>query len=118
MRQVVPVPEAITVRERHSFVQLPPQVQAARARSPRRLFRHRLHGLRDADRRADNKRFIARHRLQKKDPTARVSEAVEPIVYYVDRGAPEPVRSALLEGARWWNQAFEAIGYKDAFASK
>ena len=60
------------------------------------------------------KRFIARHRLQKKDPNARVSEAVEPIVYYVDRGAPEPVRSALLEGARWWNQAFEAIGYKDA----
>ncbi len=43
------------------------------------------------------------------------SEAVEPIVYYVDRGAPEPVRSALVEGARWWNQAFEAIGYKDAF---
>jgi hypothetical protein len=61
------------------------------------------------------KRFITRHRLQKKDPSARVSEAVEPIVYYVDRGAPEPVRSALVEGARWWNQAFEAIGYKDAF---
>jgi hypothetical protein len=61
------------------------------------------------------KRYIARHRLQKKDPNARVSEAVKPIVYYVDRGAPEPVRSALLEGARWWNQAFEAIGYKDAF---
>jgi hypothetical protein len=60
------------------------------------------------------KRFIARHRLQKKDPSARVSEPVEPIVYYVDRGAPEPVRSALLEGARWWNDAFEAIGYKDA----
>src|SRR5688572_32397735 len=64
------------------------------------------------------KRFIARHRLQKKDPAARVSEAVEPIVYYVDRGAPEPVRSALLDGARWWNQAFEAIGYKDAFRSE
>jgi hypothetical protein len=60
------------------------------------------------------KRFIARHRLEKKDPSARVSEPVEPIVYYVDRGAPEPVRSALLEGARWWNDAFEAIGYKDA----
>ena len=56
-----------------------------------------------------------RHRLEKKDPSAPVSEAVEPIVYYVDRGAPEPVRSALLEGARWWNEAFEAAGYKDAF---
>lgn len=56
-----------------------------------------------------------RHRLEKKDPAAEISEAVEPIVYYVDRGAPEPVRSALLEGASWWNAAFEAAGYRDAF---
>src|SRR5437879_2004188 len=61
------------------------------------------------------KRFIARHRLEKKDPRAAVSEPVQPIVYYLDRGAPEPIRSALLEGARWWNQAFEAAGYKNAF---
>ena len=61
------------------------------------------------------KRFTARHRLEKKDPTAAMSEPVEPIVYYLDRGAPEPIRSALLEGARWWNQAFEAAGYKNAF---
>ncbi len=59
--------------------------------------------------------FGARHRLEKVDPTAEVSEAVEPIVYYLDRGAPEPVRSALLDGARWWAEAFEAAGYKDAF---
>ena len=44
-----------------------------------------------------------------------MSEAVEPIIYYLDRGAPEPIRSALLDGARWWNQAFEAAGYKNAF---
>ena len=56
-----------------------------------------------------------RHRLKKKDPTAALSEAVEPIVFYLDRGAPEPVRSALLDGARWWSQAFEAAGYKDAY---
>ena len=61
------------------------------------------------------KRFIIRHRLKKKNPSARRSEAVEPIIYYVDRGAPEPIRSALVEGASWWNQAFEAAGYKDAF---
>ena len=59
--------------------------------------------------------YGARHRLEKVDPSAPVSEAVEPIVYYLDRGAPEPVRSALLEGARWWAEAFEAAGYKDAF---
>ena len=64
------------------------------------------------------KRFIYRHRLEKKDPNAAVSEAKEPIIYYLDRGTPEPVRSALLDGGRWWNQAFEAAGYKNAFQFK
>ncbi|MFM8962807.1 MAG: zinc-dependent metalloprotease, partial [Sphingomonadales bacterium] len=53
--------------------------------------------------------------LEKKDPTAAISEAVKPIIYYLDNGTPEPIRSALLEGGRWWNQAFEAAGYKNAF---
>ena len=115
VRQVVPVPEAITVRQRHSFVQLPPDGFKPRVSDPRAGY----FGIDYMDfatpiHEPITKRFIARHRLQKKDPSARVSEAVEPIVYYVDRGAPEPVRSALLEGARWWNQAFEAIGYRDA----
>jgi hypothetical protein len=60
-------------------------------------------------------RFVIRHRLEKVDPTAAVSEAKEPIIYYLDPGTPEPIRSALLEGASWWNEAFEAIGYKNAF---
>jgi len=62
--------------------------------------------------------FGIRHRLHKLHPEAAISEAVEPIVYYLDPGVPEPVRSALLEGAGWWNQAFEAAGYKDAFQVK
>lgn len=115
VRQVVPVPEAITVRERHSFVQLPSAGFKPRVFDPRSGY----FGIDYMDfatpiEEPITKRFIARHRLQKKDPNARVSEAVKPIVYYVDRGAPEPVRTALLEGARWWNDAFEAIGYKDA----
>lgn len=64
------------------------------------------------------KRLLSRHRLAKKDPSAAMSEPVKAIVYYVDRGAPEPVRSALIEGASWWNQAFEAAGYKNAFIVK
>ena len=44
-----------------------------------------------------------------------MSDAVEPIVYYLDPGTPEPIRSALLDGARWWDQAFEAAGYRNAF---
>ncbi len=116
VRQVVPVPQAITVREHHSFVALPPAGFKPRVFDPRASY----FGINYMDfavpiEEPITKRFIARHRLQKKDPRARMSEAVTPLVYYVDRGAPEPVRSALLEGAGWWKQAFEAIGYKDAF---
>src|ERR1044071_30217 len=116
VRQVVPVPEAITVRERHSLVQLPPAGFKPRVFDPRAGYQDIAYmDFATPIEEPVTKRYITRHRLQKKDPTARVSEAVKPIVYYVDRGAPEPVRSALLEGARWWNQAFEAIGYKDGF---
>jgi hypothetical protein len=116
VRDVTPSPESITVREHHSFVQLPLSGYKPRAYDPRASF----FGIGFMDyatliSEPILKRFIARHRLEKKDPKAAVSEAVQPIVYYLDRGAPEPVRSALLEGARWWNQAFEAAGYKNAF---
>jgi hypothetical protein len=60
-------------------------------------------------------RYIPRHRLKKVDPTASMSDPVKPIVYYLDPGTPEPIRSALFDGARWWNQAFEAAGYRNAF---
>jgi hypothetical protein len=116
VRQVTPSPESITVREHHSFVQLPPPGYKPRIYDPRSSF----FGISYMDYATPVsepivKRFTARHRLEKKDPKAAVSEAVKPIVYYLDRGAPEPIRSALLEGARWWNQAFEAAGYKNAF---
>ena len=60
-------------------------------------------------------RYIRRHRLQKKDPAAAMSEPVKPIQYWVDSGAPEDVKKALIEGASWWNQAFEAAGFRNAF---
>jgi len=116
VRDVTPDPSAITVREHHSFVQLPPPGYKPRAYDPRSSF----FGISYMDYATPVsepivKRWAARHRLAKKDPAAAMSEPVEPIVYYLDRGAPEPIRSALLEGARWWNQAFEAAGYKNAF---
>jgi hypothetical protein len=116
VREVTPSPESITVREHHSFVQLPPPGYKPRVYDPRSSF----FGITYMDYATPVsepivKRFTARHRLEKKDPNAAVSEPVEPIIYYLDRGAPEPIRSALLEGARWWNQAFEAAGYKNAF---
>jgi Met-zincin/Domain of unknown function (DUF5117) len=116
VKQVTPSPESITVREHHSFVQLPPAGYKSRVYDPRASF----FGISYMDYATPVsepivKRFIARHRLEKKDPTAAISEPVQPIIYYLDRGAPEPIRTALLEGARWWNQAFEAAGYKNAF---
>jgi len=116
VRQVTPSPQSITVREHHSFAQLPPPGYKPRVYDPRSSF----FGIRYMDYATPIsepivKRFIARHRLEKKDPRAAMSEPVKPITYYLDRGAPEPIRSALLEGARWWNQAFETAGYKNAF---
>jgi hypothetical protein len=64
------------------------------------------------------KKYVIRHRLEKKNPELEISEAVEPIIYYLDPGTPEPVKSALLDGGRWWNQAYESIGFKDAFQVK
>ncbi|MGW8314402.1 MAG: zinc-dependent metalloprotease [Bacteroidales bacterium] len=61
------------------------------------------------------KRYIIRHRLEKKEPGKALSKAVEPIVYYLDPGTPEPIRSALLEGGNWWEEAFRSIGFEDAF---
>jgi hypothetical protein len=116
VRQVTPSPESITVREHHSFVQLPPPGYKPRANDPRSSF----FGVNYFDYATPisepiEKRLTARHRLEKKNPSAALSEPVTPIIYYLDRGAPEPIRSALLEGASWWNQAFEAAGYKNAF---
>ncbi|MDQ2989575.1 MAG: zinc-dependent metalloprotease [Pseudomonadota bacterium] len=60
-------------------------------------------------------RWQVRFRLEKTDPNAASSTVKKPIVFYVDRGAPEPVRSALIEGAGWWASAFEKAGFKDAY---
>jgi hypothetical protein len=107
---------AITLRQHHSFIQLPGQGYETRIADPRvgvngpTLYDYATPI--DEDRTI---RLAARHRLERTDPNADQSTAVEPILYYVDPGTPEPVRSALVDGAAWWNQAFEAAGYVDAF---
>ena len=116
IRSVTPAPNNVTVRQHHSFVQLPDNNYKPRKFDPRGgYFGMSYYDYATPISEPIEKRFINRHRLEKKDPIAAVSEAVEPIVYYLDPGTPEPIRSALLDGARWWNQAFEAAGYKDAY---
>ncbi len=118
---VVPDPRAVTVHMRHSFVRLPDDDYEPLPYDPRSGvigLRYATGGFVDYAKPVGERLgvdFGRRHRLHKVDPEAAVSEAVEPIIYYLDRGAPEPVRAALLEGARWWNQAFSAAGYRDAF---
>jgi len=119
IRSVTPDASSLTVGQHHSFVELPdnnykPRIYDARSGTYPMSYMDYATPVNESI----VKRFIYRHRLEKKNPNANVSEAVEPIIYYLDRGAPEPVRSALLEGASWWNQAFEAIGYKNAFQVK
>ena len=119
VRSVVPSPTSITVRQHHSFVELPDDGYTPRAFDPRAGYYPT--SFMDYASPIDEPmmiQFINRHRLEKKDPNAAMSEPIEPIVYYLDNGTPEPVRTALLEGARWWNQAFEAAGYIDAFQVK
>ena len=116
VREVTPTPGAITVREHHSLVALPPPGFVPRAHDPRSSFYNIAY--QDYATPLSEpivQRWTARHRLQKKDRAAALGEPVVPIVYYLDRGVPEPIRGALLDGARWWNDAFEAAGYRNAF---
>ena len=119
VQSVAPAASAITMRMHHSFVQLPDNNFKPRVFDPRSsyipvsFFDYSTPVTEHIE-----KFFIRRHRLVKKDPSAARSEAVNPIIYYLDNSTPEPIRSALLEGASWWNQAFEAAGFINAFQVK
>ena len=119
INSVAPAAEAITVRMHHSFVQLPDDKYIPRkydARSPFITNSYFDYSTPVAE--PIQKDFIIRHRLTKKDLLAAKSEAVKPIIYYLDNGTPEPIRTALMKGASWWNQAFEAAGFINAFQVK
>jgi hypothetical protein len=116
LTSVAATPEAVTVRQHHSFIELPDGGYRPRRFDPRAgyIYVDYMDFAVPIDQPL-KQRLITRHRMQKKDPNAERSDAVKPLVYYVDRGAPEPIRSALVEGTRWWNQAFEAAGFTNAF---
>ena len=119
IRSVTPNPDLVTVAQHHSLIELPDDNYKKREFDPRcGSYPFSYYDYATPVQEPILKQFVTRHRLEKKNPNAELSEAVEPIIYYLDNGTPEPVRSALLEGGKWWNQAFEAIGYKDAFQLK
>jgi hypothetical protein len=116
VRSVTPTPESVTLVQHHSLIRLPDDGYRPREFDPRAgSF---AVGFQDYAAPLDapiERRWIVRHRLEKVDPSAERSPVKEPIVYYVDRGAPEPVRGALFDGASWWADAFDAAGFVDAF---
>ena len=115
-RNIAPDPKLITLTVRHSLVKLPEPGFEPRAFDPRSGAFDGL--VLDYAAPLDQdivQRVARRFRLEKTDPTAAVSPVKKPIIFYVDRAAPEPIRTALQEGAQWWATAFEKAGYKDAY---
>jgi hypothetical protein len=116
VRETAPTADAVTLVQHHSFLRLPDAGYKPRRYDPR----SGSYAVEFLDYAAPltapvEVRWLARHRLEKTDPTAARSKVKEPIVFYVDPGAPEPVRSALMEGASWWEEAFERAGLIDAY---
>ncbi len=119
IQTVAPNTKYLSVVQHHSFVELPDSNYKKRVFDPRSgAIPIKYMDYATPVYEPIVKRYVTRHRLEKKDPNQAISEAKDPIVYYLDPGTPEPIRSALLDGARWWNQAFETIGFKNAFQVK
>lgn len=119
IRSVTPNDDIVSVYMHHSLIELPDNNYKPRVFDPRcGYYPFSYYDYATPIDQPLQKRFITRHRLEKKNPNAEFSEAKEPIIYYLDRGTPEPIRSALLEGASWWNQAFTAAGFINAFQVK
>jgi len=110
-----PDSHALSVHEHHSFVALPEPGYVPREADPRvGFFGESFRDFSQPYNQPLERKYIARWRLEKKEPSAGVSEPVKPIVFYLDRAVPEPMRSALRRGALWWNAAFEQAGFKNA----
>lgn len=119
IQSVAPDSNNVTVIQHHSFVKLPDDNYKPRSFDPRSgaISVSYMDYSSPIDEKILKKNII-RHRLEKKFPENEKSEAIRPIVYYLDPGTPEPIRSALIDGAMWWNEAFESIGFIDAFQVK
>lgn len=114
IQTIAPNSKNLTVRQHHSFVRLPDDQYKTRAFHPFSAFGTvSFYDYATPIHEPIEKRYIRRHRLEKVNPKLEISEAKEPIIYYIDAGCPEPVKSALMEGGRWWDQAFQAAGFAE-----
>ena len=119
VRETAPAAGSVTLVQHYSWVRLPDDGYKPRRFDPRAGY----FGIEFLNYSAPlgepiETRWLSRHRLEKIDPTAARSRVKKPIVYYIDNAAPEPVRSALIEGVSWWKTAFDKAGFIDAFEVK
>lgn len=118
VNNVTPDGRAFTLRIHHSFLRAPegytPRVADPRIGVSAITFRDYAKPVNEDT----EVQWVTRWRLEKRDPGAAMSEPKVPIVFYLDLGIPEPTRSAMRDGALWWNKAFEAAGFRNAVQVK
>lgn len=114
-----PSQSAVTVQLHHSMVKLPDQPMTPRERDDRvGFFGVSFEEYGGSDHEVETVRYISRWRLEKKDPSAAVSDPVQPIVFHVGRGVPEKWRPWVHKGIEMWQPAFEAAGFSNAIIAK
>lgn len=116
VRNIAPDSRQVTLVVRHSLIALPESGYVPRQFDPRGgSFATQIFDFSAPLGGQIVQNLANRFRLERLDPAAPRSRVRKPIVFYIDNAAPEPIRTALLEGASWWKQAFEAAGYIDAY---
>ncbi len=115
----VPDPRSFFVGFVYSFSKLPDQAMAPRKTDPRLGHFFDLVTDLNSDLKSNPRlHYVNRWRLEKKEPTAAMSEPKEPIVYWLDKNIPVQYRAAVTAGILEWNKAFEKIGFKNAVLAK
>ncbi|MEP6589723.1 MAG: zinc-dependent metalloprotease [Gemmatimonadota bacterium] len=116
VESIVPDGRAFTLRQHLSFLSLPDDSYRPRVYDPRvGFFTMQFKDYFQPIQSDLTQRWVARHRLERANPDDPASPIVRPLVYYLDPGIPEPVRTAMWEGAKWWEEAFNQAGLHGGF---
>jgi hypothetical protein len=116
--EVMPAPDVFSLRIHHSFLKAPTGYQPREADPRIGVSSIRFQDFSKPIDESPFTQWVRRWRLEKKDPSAPMSEPVEPIVYYFDPAIPDPIRVAMKAGLLWWNEAFEQAGFINAIEAR
>jgi hypothetical protein len=114
--RMAPDGRALNFRQHLSLIRLPDDSFRPRPQDPRvGYFGIAFHDFAQPIQAQLQQRWASRHRLQRANPNDPRSAIVKPITFYVDRGIPEPLRTATLEGVGFWTEAFNRAGLQGGF---